>query len=251
MFMLWRLCLSIVCVISAGFAVNLEPVSKNITEVKGKILTFEAHKLKVGQSGIVLAQNGDYNVIIASAVIERIENNNAYARFAPFENITQKYLPTPQATPTKGDKLIFGGFYNKAIAIAPDQESYTKILSLNPTHFVHIDLFSAFLAKDGINDPKPKHLRQFCNAYSIGLVYILATNGLNVLDCQSFALLEVQPFTKPQPETTQAPFFSRIANIDTGSLASKLRSKKSRQYFSYYDELLSPSIKAFDAINKE
>lgn len=249
--MLWRLWFGIVCMVSVGFALNLEPVSKDITEVNGKILAFKADGLKVGQSGVVLAQNGDYNVIIASAVIERINDGYAYARFAPFTNIAQKYLPTPQAIPTKDDRVIFGGFYNKAIAIAPDQESYTKILSINPAHFVHIDLFAAFLAKDGINDPKPKHLREFCNAYSIGLVYILASNGLNVLDCQSFALLEVQPFNKPQLEKTHAPFFSRIANIDTGSLASKLRSKKSRQYFSYYDELLSPSIQAFNATNKE
>lgn len=249
--MLWRLWLGVVCVVSVGFALNPEPVSKKIAEVNGKTLIFEANGLKVGQSGIVLAQNGDYNVIIASAVIERIESGNAYARFAPFENIAQKYLPTPQATPTKDDKVIFGGFYNKAIAIAPDQESYNKILSTNPTHFVHIDLFAAFLAKDGINDPKPKHLREFCNAYSIGLVYIVASNGLNVLDCQSFALLEVQPFSKPLLEKTQAPFFSRIVNIDTGSLASKMRPKKSRQYFKYYDELLSPSIQVFNATNKE
>ena len=45
--MLWRLWLGIVCAVSMGFALNLEPVSKNIAEVKGKILTFEANGLRV------------------------------------------------------------------------------------------------------------------------------------------------------------------------------------------------------------
>ncbi len=102
------------------------------------------------------------------------------------------------------------------------------------------------MAKDGINDPKPKHLNEFCNVYSIGLLYILASNGVNVLDCQSFSILEVLPFDKPYIQNTQAPFFSRIVNIDTGSLANKLRSKKSRQYFPYYDNLLRSSLKSFE-----
>ncbi|TLD97357.1 plasminogen-binding protein pgbA [Helicobacter jaachi] len=240
------LCLSLL------YGIDTAPVNERIESANAKEISFYANRLKVGESGIVLTEQQGYEMIIASAVITRIEGDRAYASIAPFSNIEQKYLPTPQASPKEGDKVIFGGFYNRAIAIAPNQESYNKILSsASNVSFSHIDLFAAFLAKDGINDPKPKHLRAFCNAYSIGLVYVFASNGINVLDCQSFAILEVLSAQDVQDKQTQAPFFSRIPNINTGSLASKLRSKKSRQYFSYYDDLLSPSLRAYKLTHKE
>ncbi|WP_300743451.1 plasminogen-binding N-terminal domain-containing protein [uncultured Helicobacter sp.] len=247
-----RLILGLLCCMGLAYGIDTSPASTHITEVSSKEVIFPAKNLKVGQSGVILTRKDSYNVIIADVQITRIKNNVASADYTAFDSIKQKYLPTPIAKPRQGDVVLFNGFYNKAIAIAPDQESYNKILSTpSQTQFAHIDLFSAFLAKDGINDPKQKHFQAFCKAYSIGLVYIFASNGINVLDCQSFAILEEIPMQKPQLTQTQAPFFSRIANIDTGSLASKLRSKKSRQFFSYYDGLLSQSLKKFHSTDKE
>lgn len=229
-----------------SYAIDTNPVQKDIINVDSKFISFDASGLQVGQSGIVITRTHDYNVIIANAEITRIEDDTAYARWTSFNSIKQKYLPTPIRVPQVDDIALFGGFYNKAIAIAPDQEHYIKILSQNTqVEFMHIDVFSAFLAKDGINDPKPKHFQAFCNIYSVGLVYIFASNGINVLDCQSFAILQIQDEPTPTLSQTYAPFFSRIANIDTGSLASKLRSKKSRTYLPYYDELLKESLSAF------
>lgn len=249
-----RVLLGLMCA-SLLYGLDTTPIKERISEVSAKDVSFPAGNLKVGQSGIVITHKEGYNVIIANVLIAQIQDNIAYAKYTPFTSIEQKYLPTPMATPKEGDEVLFGGFYNKAIVIAPDQMSYNQILAYNEslpphnqTHFLHIDMFAAFLAKDGINDPKPKHLSAFCSIYSVGLVYIFASNGVNVLDCQSFSILEVLPFEKPQLESTQAPFFSRIPNIDTGSLASKLRSKQSRQYFSYYDNLLGPSLKLFEKL---
>lgn len=233
------------------YAIETLPVSMEITRIDSQNLIFKAGNLKVGQTGIVLAEKQDNKgnnnvIIIANAVINSIEGGEAKARYFPFETIAQKYLPTPQIAPSKGDKIVFGSFYNKSIIIAPDQESYNKILSSQPQmSFAHIDLFEAFLAKDAINDPKPKELKKFCNAYSIGLVYILASNGVNIIDCQSFQILEVLPFDIDSIHESKAPFFSRIPDFDTGSLMSKLRSNKSRHYFSYYDELISAPLASF------
>lgn len=249
--------LGLLCV-NMLYGLETSPVRERISDVGAKSVSFPAKHFKIGQSGIILTHKEGYNVIIANARITQIKDGVAYAEYAPFDSIEQKYLPTPTATPAQGDEVLFGGFYNKAIAIAPDQTSYNQILSYNEnlppqeqTHFMHIDVFAAFLAKDGINDPKPKHFKDFCSTYSIGLIYVFASNGINVLDCQSFALLEEIALPKPSLEHTNSPFFSRIANINTGSLASKLRSKKSRQYFSYYDNLLSPYLQAFHLKTKE
>ena len=237
------------------YALETDPMSAQITKVdtKNNTIYFDstAH-FQVGQSGFILAHKQDYNVIIANAQIQSISENVAIAKYAPFESITQRYLPTPRAEPLEGDEAVFGSFYDKSIAIAPDQENYNQILSLkSKVYFMHIDLFGAFLAKDGINDPKPKHFKTFCNRYNIGLIHILASNGLNVLDCQSFEILDVITYQKPTLESTQAPFFSRIVDINTGSLASKMRSKKSRQYFSYYDDLLAIPLKSFKQRNHD
>lgn len=241
-----RRLLCIALLVCAASAINTQERRVKIESVSGNSLHFKASGLKVGQSGVVLATIHEKTIIIASAEISKVEGDSITARVLPFEMITQKYLPTPEASPKAGDTLIFNGFYNRAIAIAPSQESYNAILARGKNvSFSHIDLFAAFLAKDGINDPKPKHLKEFCNAYSIGLVYMLASNGINVLDCQSFEVLEVLPFDKPSLETTAAPFFSRIVAIDTGSLASKLRSKDSKHYFSYYDSLLKEPLARF------
>lgn len=233
-------------------AFDYEPISTEIINVdsRNKTISFKSEHLQVGQSGIILAKKQNYKVIIANAQIQNIQEDIAIAEYIPFESISQRYLPTPRAEPLEGDKIIFGSFYDQSIAIAPDQETYNKIIALTShTRFMHIDLFAAFLAKDGINDPQPKHFKAFCNIYSIGLIYILASNGINILDCQSFEILQTLDYPVPTLESTHAPFFSRIANIQTGSLASKMRSKKSRQYFPYYDNLLQNPLKTFDERN--
>lgn len=244
-----RILWGMLCVVMV-YAVETLPVSAEIIRIDSQNLIFKAGSFKVGQTGIVLTEKrddkGTHNVIIANAVIESIKGNEAKARYFQFETITQKYLPTPQIAPSKGDKVVFGSFYNKSIVIAPDQESYNKILSSQPQmSFAHIDLFEAFLAKDGINDPKPKELKKFCNVYSIGLVYILASNGVNIIDCQSFQILEVLPFDIDSVHESKGPFFSRMPDIDTGSLMSKLRPNKSRHYFSYYDDLIRIPLDSF------
>lgn len=227
-------------------AIDTQEKRVSIENVKGNTLSFKADNLRVGQSGIILTNIHENSVIIASAEIIKIDGDEATAHYRTFETIKQRYLPTPESTPKVGDIIIFNGLYNRAIAIAPNQESYNAILEHEKNvSFSHIDLFGAFLAKDGINDPKPKHFRQFCNAYSIGLIYILASNGVNVLDCESFEVIQTIAFEKPVLKNTDTPFFSRIVAIDTGSLASKLRSKKSKNYFPYYDDLLHKPLSRF------
>lgn len=246
-----RILLGLLCACLV-YGIDTNPVRERIISVDSKQISFRAGNLKIGQSGIVLTHKEGYNAIVANALIVDINDGIAYASYEKFDVIKQKYLPTPTNKPKVDDEVLFGGFYNKSIAIAPDQESYNKILSLQSrTEFLHIDVFGAFLAKDSINDPKPKHFKSFCNIYSVGLVYILATNGVNVLDCQSFSILEEIPFEKPNLTSTQSPFFSRIAKIETGSIASKLRSKKSKNYFAYYDKLLKAELKIFHSRGKE
>ena len=232
-FLIWGLC---VCALQA---IETKALKKSIQSVQGSEITFEAGNLRVGESGIVLTQSKEYEIIIAKAHITGIQDKIAIAKFSAFDAIPQKYLPTPSATPKVGDSVVFRSFYNRGIAIAPNQESYQHIVRSNSqVQFMHIDLFAAFMKQKNLNDPSPKVFREFCPRYSVGLLFIMDSVSVKVLDCESFVLLESQNLPA-QNDTTQTlnPFFSRITSPDK-RLGGRFKSNKSKEYFSFYDELL-------------
>lgn len=232
-FLLWVFFVSIVN------ALEIQVVKKGIQSVQGSEITFEAGNLKVGESGIIVTKSKEYEIIIAKAHITHIQDKNATAKFSAFESISQKYLPTPSATPQVGDTVIFRSFYNRGIAIAPNQESYQHIVRSNPqVQFMHIDLFAAFMRQKNLNDPSPKIFREFCPRYSIGLLFIMDSTSIKVLDCESFVLLENQNLpTQNDTNQTISPFFSRITSPDK-RLGGRFKSNKSKDYFVFYDALL-------------
>ena len=232
----------IVCVVlawSCALGIDARVVRVSVDSVQRDTIVFDAQNLQVGESGVVLTKNQSHAIIIAKAIIESIEGGRASARVEAFDTIEQRYLPTPINKPQVGDEVLFRSFYNRAIAIAPNQESYQFVIRNNPTiQFMHIDLFAAYLQQQSLNDPKPKHFKEFCPKYSVGLVFIVDSNHTRVLDCQSFTLLEMQ--SPPPDEVLHAsvitPFFSRISHPGK-PLGSRFKSYKSKDYFPYYDTL--------------
>ncbi|CCF81477.1 hypothetical protein HBZS_119280 [Helicobacter bizzozeronii CCUG 35545] len=67
---------------------------------------------------------------------------------------------------------------------------------------------------------------------------MVSTNRLNILDCQSFAVLESQKLDTSKVRRTSAPFFSRVEGVDRGTLGKVLSGGKSKNYFGFYDNLL-------------
>lgn len=234
LFLIWLLGLTL-----SVNAIETKTLKKDIQSVQGNEVTFEAGNLKVGESGVIVTKSKEYEIIIAKADIINIQDKNATAKFSAFEAISQKYLPTPSAMPKVGDNVIFRSFYNRAIAIAPNQESYQHIVRSNPqVQFMHIDLFAAFMKQKNLNDPNPKVFREFCPCYSIGLLFIMDSTSIKVLDCQSFVLLENQSLPAQNDiNQTTSPFFSRITSSDK-RLGGRFKSNKSKEYFVFYDELL-------------
>lgn len=229
----------IALMLSCAFGIDTKVIKTIIDSVQKDIAVFDAYDLQVGESGVILTKNTSHFIIIAKATIESIQEGRASAKIEPFDTIDQRYLPTPINQPQVGDEVLFRSFYNRAFVIAPNQESYQFVIRNNPNiTFMHIDLFAAYLQQKSLNDPKPKHFKDFCPKYSIGLVFIVDSQHTNVFDCQSFALLETLP---PPPNeilhtTTITPFFSRISNPDK-PLGSKFKSYDSKNYFLYYDTL--------------
>lgn len=230
--------ISVLLIGGCVFGLDTKVVRASVDSVQKDSIVFDAGDLQVGESGVVLTKNQTHTIIIAKAIIESIQDGRANARVESFDTIEQHYLPTPINAPQVGDEVLFRSFYNRAFVIAPNQESYQFVIRNNPQiHFMHIDLFAAYLQQESLNDPKPQHFRDFCPKYSIGLVFVIDSQHTNVFDCQSFVLLETQspPPSEILHSSTSTPFFSRISSGKP--LGSRFKSYDSKEYFSYYDNL--------------
>ncbi|WP_104697062.1 MULTISPECIES: plasminogen-binding N-terminal domain-containing protein [unclassified Helicobacter] len=211
---------------------------------KENTVVFNAKDLKVGESGIVVTKLTDYAGIIAQVEVLRCcQDNKAVAQIKPFEALKQIYLPTPNIKPKEGDRVVFRSFNQKAFLVAPNLEFYERIKEeYKDFDFLSSDLLLGYLFSYGEFDPSKLFFKKACNAYSAGLLFVVNRDTLDILDCQSFKILDSKKLDTSKVEDTQIPFYSRIDEIKSGTLFSFLQSKKARYYFAYYTNLLHPNI---------
>ncbi len=219
-----------------------QPEISEITEITKQnnedFIVFSNISLQVGESGIIMRDLTSYETIVASVVITKVEHTKATAKILPFTQLSQPYLPTPNMTPQVGDKVIFRSFNNKAFLIAPNEESYKTIIAQYPfIEFVSSDLLMGFLNSQGKHDPTQKTLPKACNEYGVGLVFIVGSKQLGIFNCQSITRIAQYPNTLSDT-TTKSPFYTRTNFEGGGSLTYSLSSKKSKNYFLYYDTLI-------------
>ncbi|WQT13822.1 plasminogen-binding N-terminal domain-containing protein [Helicobacter pylori] len=211
-------------------------VSIEFVDLPKKIIRFPAHDLQVGEFGFVVTKLSDYEIVNSEVVIIAVENGVATAKFRAFESMKQRHLPTPRMVAKKGDLVYFRQFNNQAFLIAPNDELYEQIRATNTDiNFISSDLLVTFL--NGF-DPKIANLRKACNVYSVGVIYIVTTNTLNILSCESFEILEKRELDTSGVTKTSTPFFSRVEGIDAGTLGKLFSGSQSKNYFAYYDALV-------------
>ncbi|GAA7571069.1 plasminogen-binding protein PgbA [Helicobacter pylori] len=211
-------------------------VSIEFVDLPKKIIRFPAHDLQVGEFGFVVTKLSDYEIVNSEVVIIAVENGVATAKFRAFESMKQSHLPTPRMVARKGDLVYFRQFNNQAFLIAPNDELYEQIRATNTDiNFISSDLLVTFL--NGF-DPKIANLRKACNVYSVGVIYIVTTNTLNILSCESFEILEKRELDTSGVTKTSTPFFSRVEGIDAGTLGKLFSGSQSKNYFDYYDALV-------------
>ncbi|EPZ96965.1 plasminogen-binding protein PgbA [Helicobacter pylori] len=211
-------------------------VSIEFVDLPKKIIRFPAHDLQVGEFGFVVTKLSDYEIVNSEVVIIAVENGVATAKFRAFESMKQIHLPTPRMVARKGDLVYFRQFNNQAFLIAPNDELYEQIRATNTDiNFISSDLLVTFL--NGF-DPKIANLRKACNVYSVGVIYIVTTNTLNILSCESFEILEKRELDTSGVTKTSTPFFSRVEGIDAGTLGKLFSGSQSKNYFAYYDALV-------------
>ncbi len=229
------LLLSFISLQSASWQEPLR-VSIEFVDLPKKIIRFPAHDLQVGEFGFVVTKLSDYEIVNSEVVVIAVENGVATAKFRAFESMKQSHLPTPRMVARKGDLVYFRQFNNQAFLIAPNDELYEQIRATNTDiNFISSDLLVTFL--NGF-DPKIANLRKACNVYSVGVIYIVTTNTLNILSCESFEILEKRELDTSGVTKTSTPFFSRVEGIDAGTLGKLFSGSQSKNYFAYYDALV-------------
>ncbi|GAA6978463.1 plasminogen-binding protein PgbA [Helicobacter pylori] len=224
-------------------------VSIEFVDLPKKIIRFPAHDLQVGEFGFVVTKLSDYEIVNSEVVIIAVENGVATAKFRAFESMKQTHLPTPRMVARKGDLVYFRQFNNQAFLIAPNDEIYEQIRATNTDiNFISSDLLVTFL--NGF-DPKIANLRKACNVYSVGVIYIVTTNTLNILSCESFEILEKRELDTSGVTKTSTPFFSRVEGIDAGTLGKLFSGNQSKNYFAYYDALVKKEKRKEVRIKKQ
>lgn len=219
-----------------------QPETSEITEIikqnGEELVVFSNIGLHVGESGIIMRELPSYKVIVSNVVITKVEHAKTFAKIMQFNQLVQPYLPTPNMTPKVGDMVIFRNFNNKAFIIAPNETSYKEISAKYPfIEFVNSDLLMGFLNSQGKHDPTTKTLPKACNEYGVGIVFIVGSKHLGIFNCQNMARLAKYPNTLTD-NSTKSPFYTRINFEGGGSLTYSLSSKKSKNYFMYYDEFM-------------
>lgn len=218
-------------------------LSIQAVDEKAQIIEIPAMDLQVGESGLVWHRfDSNYASVIAEVAVIKVDSGVAYGKIQADSVLKQKYLPSPTNAPTKGDEVYFRTLNNRAFIIAPTLESYEQVRSSYPAiEFLNSDLMIGYLFDMGGFDPKPAFLNKVCRIYNAGLLFVIATESLNILDCQSLVVLEKREFSTSELEnaSTIAPFFSRVQYASSGSLDTALFKKYSKQYFRYYDALIA------------
>ncbi len=198
-----------------------------------------ANDLKRGESGLIIRWfDSSHASIVASVAVVDIEGEFAKIAFSIFDALEQEAFPTPLLHPKVGDVVLIRRFYDRALAIAPNQEIYQQITSAyEDISWVHPDLFMAFLISEGKNAPTKGDFRRFCDFYSVGLIYLVNMNSGELLDCQTFVSLQKDYITgRVKDKDTIKPFFSRAGTLENNWMDFITTDVKN--YYLYYDKLI-------------
>lgn len=212
---------------------NIYASEFEINAIDKKSGAIECENLRVGESGLVIRELGDFRTIIANATITKVEESKCSVEFSEFVGLVQEALPRVKEKPAIGDKIIFKTINKRALAIAPNLKSYEEITNKSDISFIHPDIFATYLESESNPSPTKESFAKFCNAYSIGLIYF-AIDREYIVDCFSFKVLETNEL-EIKKEDEIKPFYSRAGELKASIFSFK---DEIKDYMSYYKKLL-------------
>jgi hypothetical protein len=187
---------------------------------QGKVISVDQNDVlvsvegaKSGMSAIILYEYKSDSTISARCATIKAEKTTATLKCSPFNLYDQSSAPTLTLPIRKGDKAIFTPLGSSAIVIAPDLDRYVKARRADLT-YVHSDLFAHQLVTDDVAKPTIADFRRFCDRLLVGAVVFAFNDGDYTVDCQTFAILEIAPYSAAASKKSILPFFHRLGAID-------------------------------------
>jgi len=191
-------------------------VNSSITSVNGNKATISKAFPVNGMSGIVIHKFGNKNQAISSIAVQTSANK---VRLIKDDMLGDNKLPRPKVSATVGDRVIGGYLYNNVLVIAPNAQTYQKVVSSASKHWIHPDVYAGFMAREGDSTPTLNNLSQFAHEAQVGLIYIVLRNKAVLLDPISKRVVNTKAFT-PVGSETKYPFYMRFKNFKGGLFSS-------------------------------
>ena len=163
-----------------------------------------------GRSGIIIHNYGNGLSAITHTTISL---GNAQATIQPNEAIIHHKIPSIKTDVVAGDKVIFGHFYNNALAIAPNQVAYNQIIQKFSRTWIHPDAFALAFMKEGESTLTMNSLHRFAKKNQVGLVLVVTSNKLLVIDPLSQKVIGSTAL-RTNPNTAMSPFYTRFKPMD-------------------------------------
>ncbi|RUM65991.1 MAG: hypothetical protein DSZ06_04085 [Sulfurospirillum sp.] len=218
---------------------NFSQTEFTIDSVKGDLITINTNQnFAKGASAVVLRKFDDqHEAIIANAVVIEGKNSKLILKLSPYNDLTQDVLPNYDIPPKAGDKVLLNHLYNRAMIIAPNQESYLKVRrDYSNFDWVHPDLFALKLVSSFHSKPTKEQFQEECKDDTIGLIFFVIKDKTYIVDCKSFKAISYSPITPATKKTK--PFYSRLKET-RGKLGGLFGGDKIDDFDRYYTKLLT------------
>ena len=181
-----------------------------------------------GMSGIVVH---NYSNGLSAITHSLISQGNSSAHAIAYTATQHPNIPTVKTAVQVNDTVILGNFYNNALVIAPNGRTYDQITKQFQKTWIHPDAYAINFMGESKSAVSLESLKKFALINQVGLVLIVAEDGLLILDPISKVFLSKIAFT-PSQEKTLSPFFTRFQQQDTSTF-----SFGSSNYTNYYQAI--------------
>ena len=200
----------------AGFFPNT--VQTSIKSADANAIKLNSNFPVNGMSGVVIHayENG------LNAITSRIAqtSSDGSAQLINADVIQHDALPTIKTPVKPGDKVIGGYLYNNVLVLAPDADSYAKVVKSYNKKWIHPDLFALYLSVEGDDRPTKENLSDFARKYQVGLVYIIRKDADVLMDPISGKII-AQKSSSALPPEGQYPFYMRFGTLKSGWFGSE------------------------------
>ena len=187
-------------------------VHSSIASVNGNEATLTKAFPVNGMSGVVMHSLGKGREAISAIAVQTAQGK---IKITKGDLLEEASLPTPKSIASAGDKVIGGYLYGNVLVIAPNAETYSKIVRGTSKNWIHPDLFATFLAREGDSVPTPDNLADFAKEAQVGLVTVVKRGKAILYDPISRRVVAEKSFQAIGGKN-RYPFYMRFTKLEGG-----------------------------------